>query len=118
MKSSQRMKAKIRRKLRNLVFCQYQKTHDHMIKNYTKLVAKDAKKKEASMVVVDTSFSTIDFANVVQGVDQELIVQCSHDPLMHDSCMSIVNSNMWFFDTGTTKHITLWYSFFITLESI
>ena len=44
-------------------------------------------------------------------------VQCSYDPSLHDVCMSIADSHVWYFDSGATKHITSQRSLFTFLES-
>ena len=44
-------------------------------------------------------------------------VQCSFDSSLTDSCMSVVDLDVWYFDSGATKHITSQRSFFTSLES-
>ena len=69
---------------------------------------KRQKKKEAGMaVVVDAIPSTPDSANVVQDSKWAFPMQCNFDSLLNDSCMSIVDLDVWYFDSGATKHITL-----------
>ena len=48
------------------LFCKYCKAHEHIIKNCSKLTAKEAKKQESRMAIADTSPSTIESANVVE----------------------------------------------------
>ena len=68
-------------------------------------------------VVADASPSTTECANVVQDTEWAFSAQCSYDPLLHDSCMSAVDSEVWYFDSGATKHITSQRSLFTSLES-
>ena len=44
-------------------------------------------------------------------------MQCSYDPSLHDVCMSIADSHVWYFDSGATKHITSQRDMFTCLES-
>ncbi|KAH7388551.1 hypothetical protein KP509_16G081300 [Ceratopteris richardii] len=41
---------------------------------------------------------------------------CSYDTSSHEHCMSAVDSYVWYFDSGATKHITSQRSFFSSLE--
>ena len=52
------------------------------------------KKREAGMDVADapTSGTNGDSANVAQDVDWAFIVHCSYNPLLQDTCMSVVDS--------------------------
>ena len=68
------------------------------------------------MALANTSPSYLEFANVVQDADWAFIVQCSYDPLLHDSCMSVVDMDVWYFDSGATKHIISQRSFFTLIE--
>ena len=68
------------------------------------------------MAVADASPSTTESANVVQDTEWAFSVQCSYDTLLHDSCMSVVDSDVWYFDSGATKHITSQRSLFTSLE--
>ena len=81
------------------------------------IATKEAKKKEAGMAVAEASPCTIESTNVVQDTEWAFSAQCNYDPLLHDSCMSAMGSNVWYFDSGATKHITLQRSLFTSLES-
>lgn len=37
--------------------------------------------------------------------------------VIHDVCMPIADSHVWYFDRGATKHITLHCDMFTSLES-
>ena len=54
-----------------------------------------------------TSGTTADSANVAQDADWAFSVHCSYNPLLQDTCMSVVDSHVWYFDSGASKHITL-----------
>ena len=69
------------------------------------------------MAVADASASNTESANVVQDAKWAFSAQCSYNPSLHDSCLSAVDSDVWYFDSGATKHITSQRSFFTTLES-
>ena len=84
------------------MFCKYCKASDHIIKNCQKLAVKEAKKKEAGMVVQDTTLSTPESANVVQDLDWAFTVQCSYDPSREDACMAVADVDVWYFDSGAT----------------
>ncbi|MCO5556545.1 hypothetical protein L7F22_010094 [Adiantum nelumboides] len=48
-----------------------------------------------------------------------LLVQSTYNPAVHDACMSIVvDSHVWYFDNGATKHITSHRDLFTSLESV
>ena len=65
----------------------------------------------------DSSPSNHESANIVQDAEWPLSVHCSYNPSLHDACMSIVDSHVWYFDSGATKHITSQCDMFISLES-
>ena len=86
----------------------------HVIKDCHKVVVK---KKEVGMAVADTSTSKVEFANVVQESEWVFVVHCSYDPSLHDACMSVADSHVWYFDSGATKHITSQRDMFTCLKS-
>ena len=48
------------------MFCKYCKATNHVIKIFPKLVVKEARKKDFSMIVQDATPSTLDLSNVEQ----------------------------------------------------
>ena len=112
-KKADKDEKKTEKKLR----CNYCKAPDHVIKDFPKVLAKEAKKKEANIAIVDASPSNAKSANVVQDAEWAFTVQCNYNPLLHDACMSIVDSDLWYFDSGATKHITSQRNMFTSLES-
>ncbi|MCO5610533.1 hypothetical protein L7F22_064772 [Adiantum nelumboides] len=45
--------------------------------------------------------------------------ECTYNHAVHDACMSVaVDSHVWYFDSGATKHITSHRDFFTSLESV
>ena len=69
-------------------------------------------------MVADASPSNTESANVVQEAEWAFSAQCSYDPSLHDSCMSAVDSDVWYFDSGATKHITFRSAIFSPLWSL
>ena len=67
------------------------------------------------MVVQDTTPSTPESANVVQDLNWAFTVQYSYDPSCEDACIAVANVDVWYFDSGATKHITSQRSFFTSL---
>lgn len=60
------------------------------------------------MVVAEAPTSGIngDSAIVAQDANWEFSVHCSYNPLLQDTCMFVVDSHVWYFDSGASKHIT------------
>ena len=106
-------------KSKKKLHCNYCKASDLLFKDYPKLKQKEAKKKEAGMVVVDASPSNSESANMVQDIEWAFNVHCSYNPSVHDACMSVADSQVWYFDSGAThtKHITSQRDIFSFLES-
>ena len=111
-KKSEKSEQKTEKKVR----CNYCKVLGHVIKECPKVAAKEAKKKEAGMAVADATTSNAESANVVQESEWAFVVQCSYDPSLHDVCMSVADSHVWYFDSGATKHITSQRDMFTCLE--
>ena len=97
------------------LFCKYCKGIDHIIKNCPKLAAKEAKKKEAGLFA-EVSAPKTKSANLVQNEEWAFTIVCSFDPSSFEQCMSVVESDVWYFDSGATKHITSQRNFFTSLE--
>ena len=70
------------------------------------------------MVVVDATPSTPGLANVVQDLEWAFIVQCNFDFSLSDSCMSVAVLDVWYLDSGATKHITSQRNYFTSLEFV
>ena len=118
-KSSNKSK-KAMEKGKKKLFCKYYKATDHIIKYCPKVKAKEAKKREASMAIIEatTTPSNGESANIVQDADWAFSVTCSYNPSLHGICMSIVDSHVWYFDSGASKHITSQHDMFTSLEII
>ena len=43
---------------------------------------------------------------MVQNEEWAFTIVCSFDPSSFEQCMSVVESSIWYFDTGAIKHIT------------
>ena len=99
---------KVADKGKQKLFCKYCKATDHIFKDCPKVKAKEAKKIEAGMDVAEApTFGTnVDLANVAQDADWAFSVHCSYNPLLQDTCMSVVDSHVWYSDKGASKHIT------------
>ena len=82
------------------LFCKYCKGIDHIIKNYPKLVAKEEKKKRQD--------SLQKFLHQKQSLQILCRMRNGHLLLfvVSEQCMSIAQSDVWYFDSGATKHIT------------
>ena len=90
------------------LFCKYSKATDHIIKDCPKVKAKEAKKREAGMDIIEatTTPSNGESTNIVQDADWAFSMTCNYNPSLHGTCMSIVDSHVWYFDSGASKHIT------------
>ena len=87
--------------------CNYCKAIDHVIKSCPKIKAKEAKKKESNAATIADASTAADFANVVQDAEWAFSVTCHYNPSLHDACMAVsIDSDVWYFDSGATKHIT------------
>ena len=98
------------------LFCKYYKGIDHILKNCPKLIVKEAKKKEAGMAIAEASTAKTESANLVQNEEWTFTTIFCFDPSSHKQCMSAVDSDVWYFDSGATKHITSQRIFFTSLE--
>ena len=78
------------------LFCKYCKATDHIIEDCPRVKAKELKKREVGMAVAEApTFDTNgDSANVAQDVDWAFSVHCSYNPLLQDTCMSVVDSHV------------------------
>ena len=69
------------------------------------------------MAVSDASPSNSESANMVQDTEWAFNVHCSYNPSVHDACMSVAYSEVWYFDSGATMHIISQHDIFNFLES-
>ena len=90
-KKTDKDEKKTEKKLR----CNYCKAHDYVIKDCLKITA-----KEANIATVDASPSNAESANVAQDAKWAFTVQCNY------ICMFVLDSDLWYFECGATKHIT------------
>ena len=67
---------------------------------------------------VTTTPSNGESTNIVQDADWAFSVTCIYNPLLHGAYMSIVDSHVWYFDSGASKHITLQCDMFTSLETV
>src|SRR5271154_6841357 len=80
---------KIGDKGKKKIRCNYCKATDHVIKNFPKLKAKEAKKKESNAATIADASTASDSTNVVQDTEWEFSAHCQYDPSVHDACMAI-----------------------------
>ena len=118
MLRSQRRKTKMRRKVKSRkCFASTVRQTIMLSRRVLRLLRKRLRRKRLVWLVANASPSSTESINVVQDIDWAFNAQCNYDPLLHDSCMSVVDSDVWYFDSGTTKHITSQRSLFTYLES-
>ena len=99
--------------------CKYCREPGHYVKECPKLKEKEAKKKEAGMAVVaDAAHAKIDFANMVHDAEWAFIVECNFDSSAHDACMIVAYLDVWYFDSGASKHITSHCDLFSSHETV
>ena len=99
--------------------CNYCKATDHVIKNFPKIKTKEAKKKDSNAATIADASTGSDSANVVHDTEWEFSVYCQYDPSVHDACLVVsVDSDVWYFDSGATKHITSHRDLFTSLDAI
>ena len=118
-KSSNKSKKAVEKGKKKL-FCKYYKATDHIIKDCPKVKAKEAKKREADMTIIEatTTPSNGESTNIVQDANWAFSMTCSHNPSLHGACMSNVDSHVWCFDSGALKHITSQHDMFTSLETV
>ena len=110
---------KIGDKGKKMIRCNYCKANDHVIKNFPKLKTKEAKKKESNVATIANASTTTDSANVMQDAEWAFTVDCLYDPSIHDAYLVVsVDSDVWYFDSGATKHITSHRDLFTCLEAV
>ena len=55
----------------------------------------------------------------MQDAEWAFSVHCQYDPSVHDACMAVSDdSDVWYFDSGATKHITSHRDMFTCLEAV
>ena len=88
--------------------CKYYKATDHIIKDCLKVKEKEVRKREASMAIIEATStpSNGESVNIVHDANWAFSMTCSYNPSLHGTCMSIVDSHVWYFDSGASKHIT------------
>ncbi|MCO5598085.1 hypothetical protein L7F22_052176 [Adiantum nelumboides] len=48
-----------------------------------------------------------------------LLVYNKYEPFVHDACIAVsIDSDVWYFDSGATKHITSHHDMFTSLEAV
>ena len=86
------------------------------VRECPKLKEKEAKKKESSMTIADTSFVRTNSINIVHDGEWEFILEWSYDPFAHDEYMTTIDMDVWYFDSGANKDITSHPDFFPSLQ--
>ena len=55
---------------------------------------------------LDGNASRVDFASYVKDSNWAFSVCCSYHPSCEDACMLVLDINVWYLDSGASKHIT------------